>query len=356
MPKNREPEILIRDNLIVKHLAGSRAYGTSRPDSDTDLRGVFCADPINILTPWHPIKETEVDHEDDTKLYELRHFMNLILGNNPNILETLWVDEDDIMEDSEVYWDLREARSRFLTRDAGRTFTGYAFNQLDRMKGHNKWINNPQSERMPQHIDFISLVQWFGPNKVLPRDFNIRDYCDDWRLVPYGGHIYGLYVAEGFRSFDPHNGALKRQFDGDRHSLMPPMAVVKFRFGEYKRAKKQHRQYWTWKKERNPKRAILEEKYGYDTKNALHLVRLLRMGVEILQTGQVNVKRPDADELLEILDGQWSYEEVLKYAEMMNGRIKILMAKTDLPPEPDFDYAADLLMAIQETIWGFSDG
>ncbi len=42
--KIRQPLDMLEDGLIVKHLAGSRAYGTSLPTSDTDIRGIFCAD------------------------------------------------------------------------------------------------------------------------------------------------------------------------------------------------------------------------------------------------------------------------------------------------------------------------
>ncbi|AEZ66297.1 hypothetical protein phiTE_131 [Pectobacterium phage phiTE] len=38
-------------------------------------------------------------------------------------------------------------------------------------------------------------------------------------------------------------------------------------------------------KNRNAARHELEEKFGYDTKHAMHLVRLLRMSQEILETG-----------------------------------------------------------------------
>src|SRR6478736_4334230 len=57
------------------------------------------------------------------------------------------------------------------------------------------------------------------------------------------------------------------------------------------------------------------QKFGYCTKNAMHLVRLLRMCREILETGQVRVKRADAAELLAIRNGAWTLEELVKYAE-----------------------------------------
>ena len=62
---------------------------------------------------------------------------------------------------------------------------------------------------------------------------------------------------------------------------------------QYTGAKREWDQYQNWKKTRNSARAELEEKYGYDTKHAYHLVRLIRMCRETLITGLVTVKRPD---------------------------------------------------------------
>ena len=58
----------------------------------------------------------------------------------------------------------------------------------------------------------------------------------------------------------------------------------------------------------------LEAAHGYDTKHGAHLVRLLRMGREIVETGSVHVWRGDrdADELLAIRAGAWSYDRLMR--------------------------------------------
>jgi len=58
------------------------------------------------------------------------------------------------------------------------------------------------------------------------------------------------------------------------------------------------------------KRKMLVEKYGYDCKNAAHLIRLLRMGVEFLKDGRLYVMREDAKQLIEIKRGEWTLEQV----------------------------------------------
>ena len=116
--------------------------------------------------------------------------------------------------------------------------------------------------------------------------------------------------------------------------------------------KERHEQYWSWKNNRNAKRGELEEQFGYDTKHAMHLVRLLRMAKEILSTGEVLVKRPDAEELLGIRAGEWTYAEILVYSQDMDKEIREVWYKqTDLPKKPNIKRAADILMTVQDSIW-----
>ena len=52
-------------------------------------------------------------------------------------------------------------------------------------------------------------------------------------------------------------------------------------------------------------RAGLERRFGYDTKHAMHL---LKMGAEILKSGQVHVYRPDGEWLMAVRDGLLTHE------------------------------------------------
>ena len=62
------------------------------------------------------------------------------------------------------------------------------------------------------------------------------------------------------------------------------------------------------------------------------------MGHEILTTGEVLVRRPDADELLAIRAGAWSYDELVDYAERMKRQLAADAESSDLPDEPDRAY------------------
>lgn len=94
------------------------------------------------------------------------------------------------------------------------------------------------------------------------------------------------------------------------------------------------------------KRKALVERFGYDTKNASHLIRLLRLGTEFLSTGVLQVKRPDAPELLAIKRGEWSLERVKAEAEAWFGRAADALSRSALPDRPDRDRIERLLVEI----------
>jgi predicted nucleotidyltransferase len=83
------------------------------------------------------------------------------------------------------------------------------------------------------------------------------------------------------------------------------------------------------------KRKQLVEKYGYDTKNAAHLIRLLRMGTEFLNTGELVVLRYDAPQLLDIKRGLWTLDQVKKEAEYEFKRADAAFDRSVLPNTPD---------------------
>jgi len=340
---------LVKKNLIVKTYAGSIAYGTNLPTSDVDIRGIFCADPVNILTPFYPVKESVDLNEEDTKYYELSHFMKLCLNCNPNIIELLWTDPEHIIFSTPAYEIFRENRHRLLSSKIAFTTSEYAMAQLKKLNSHYKWINNKQPKNPPQPKDFVSMVQHFSSDKMLK--LNIEDWNEDHRLIPYGNDIYGIY-HEYDRTLYDKIGKLNTTFEHDRELHDRPIMIVKFNIQTYKDSKTKHANYWMWKKNRNKVRSELEEKNKYDTKNAMHLVRLLKMGVEALRDEEIIVKRPDAQELLDIRNGSLTYDELIKYAEAMDKEVReVWYKKTKLPKHPDIKFAAQLLMDIQDSIW-----
>ena len=96
------------------------------------------------------------------------------------------------------------------------------------------------------------------------------------------------------------------------------------------------------------KRKALVEKFGYDTKNAAHCIRLLRMGIEYLNEGYLFVDRSkkDGPELLEIKRGGWTLEQVKAEAERLFRRAEDAYDRSALPNAPDPKRVSDLATTI----------
>ena len=100
------------------------------------------------------------------------------------------------------------------------------------------------------------------------------------------------------------------------------------------------------------KRKALVEKYGYDCKNAGHLIRLLRMGIEFLNDGELHVERHDATQLLDIKRGEWTLEQVQAEATRLFETVELAYTNSKLPPGPDMDAINRLCVQAVEMVLG----
>jgi uncharacterized protein len=94
------------------------------------------------------------------------------------------------------------------------------------------------------------------------------------------------------------------------------------------------------------KRKALVEKFGYDTKAAAHAIRLMRMGIEFLSTGQLNVMREDNRYLVDIKTGLYKLEEVRAESDRLMKLMDEALVRSTLPDEVDMDKAEQLLVGI----------
>lgn len=94
------------------------------------------------------------------------------------------------------------------------------------------------------------------------------------------------------------------------------------------------------------KRKALVERHGYDTKNAAHLIRLLRMGIEFLRDGEMNVLRHDATELLAIKHGEWPLQKVKDEAGRLFRRAEDVYDRSTLPKAPARAAINELCVAV----------
>lgn len=103
-----------------------------------------------------------------------------------------------------------------------------------------------------------------------------------------------------------------------------------------------------------PKRRQLVDAYGYDTKNASHMVRLLRLCIEFLETGFMTVDRAGIDgaELRAIKNGAFSLPSIQQLAGDLFDRASAAYNASTLPDGPDMDAINALCTQIIEQTHG----
>ena len=78
----------------------------------------------------------------------------------------------------------------------------------------------------------------------------------------------------------------------------------------------------------------------------MHLLRLMRMGKEIVQLGEVNVRRPDAEYLLKVRAGEVDLNDILKEALELLVEVDSLVAQSPLPEKPNVAKAEEVMMRL----------
>ena len=95
-------------------------------------------------------------------------------------------------------------------------------------------------------------------------------------------------------------------------------------------------------------------RHGYDLKNAAHCLRLLRMGCELMETGELHVDRTniDAEELKEIKSGKWTLGQVQREADRGFKRMEAAEKTSVLPESPNLEVVEQLVIRTYFEFWG----
>lgn len=241
--------------VILCGYRGSIAHGTYEENTthdDKDILGVFVNPPNSLFgireeeTVERMIEERVSEKKTvvwDVVYYSLRHFLRMLMKQNPNVLCLLWLDEKYYIKTTLLGRDLISYRKNLLSKQCYYSFSGYAHGQLHRM-------THP---------------------------------------APTG--------------------------------------------------------------QLGAKRKELVQRFGYDVKNASHLIRLLRMGVEVMVTGELQVERPDNNLLLEIKRGEWSLEKVITEADRLFKLMDEALVRSTIQNKVDEDYVNKLCEDITKSFY-----
>ena len=153
----KSPPKFLETGVQYEVVMGSIAYGVAEDHSDMDVYG-FAIPPRDWVFPhlrgeipgfddagpqFEQIQQHHLMDKDalggkgreyDLTIYSIVKYFKLLMDNNPNIIDSLFVPRNCILYSTAVGELVRENRKIFLHKGCWSTFKGYAYSQVHKMR------------------------------------------------------------------------------------------------------------------------------------------------------------------------------------------------------------------------------
>jgi hypothetical protein len=244
----------------------------------------------------------------------------------------------------------------FLSKLCQQTFANYAYTQIKKAYGLEKKIVNPVDEVRRSVLDFCFVYE--GNDAVpLIKFLELRGMQQEKAGLAAISHLrdcYNLFYSESRQ----YSGIMRKGESNDVSLSSIPkgekaIAMLYFNKDGYSVYCKKYKEYWDWVGKRNEERYKTTMSHGknYDSKNMMHVFRLLFMAKEIATERRINVFRSDRDFLLSVKEGKFEYDELLQKAEIIRDELPVLYERSDLQDEPDLAMIDDLLIKMRKSAY-----
>lgn len=388
-------EQLEKGGLAYKFVRGSQLYNTALPNgqSDTDYGGVYIADTDTLLGLSANYEPQVSDEKHDTTYYELGRWVELLMKANPNALESLFVPEDKVV--GEIHPAIQliiDNRDLFLTKEAIKSTSGYAYSQVKRARGHNKKCVNPVTEKkevldfcytfkgqgsqsmkeflaersldqkycglvnIPNMKDTYGVYYDFAAHLKFEQDINNNVKLITWIHKEFGHECFmPILSRRNTNNFFGYSGIVHPEGKSNevRLSSIPkgeqPICFMTYNQQGYESHCKRYKEYQEWLENRNEQRYASNGDSNYDRKNMGHTVRLLHMGKELAENKGFNVVRTwDRDMILDIRNGKYTYEEIMEYVNKTYEEMMAAYETCALPETVDKEKVNELLIKARQ--------
>jgi hypothetical protein len=99
------------------------------------------------------------------------------------------------------------------------------------------------------------------------------------------------------------------------------------------------------------RRPEYESVYGYDTKAAMHCLRLYLECIELMRLGTITLPRPEREFLIEARSGEWTLERFLLEAERLRLEAEDAAANSELPEKVNVAAISELVARVYLAGW-----
>ncbi|MCR5121034.1 MAG: nucleotidyltransferase domain-containing protein [Ruminococcus sp.] len=366
-------------NIALLTFGGSKAYGLSTPQSDTDIRGIIMPLRSDLLGADFIIRECDknndklifgvngfeqyLDRVTDTYLYVLSKIVGLFVKCNPNTIEMLGCLPEHYVCVSECGQKLLDNKSMFLSKLAYGSFAGYARAQFRRLKnaiGKDggggvtnvfRCISLADSlERIQRHLTETypgyrrESIQMF----ITDRDGNVITVNG----VPVDAYDVGVLFNDAVTEVTVNGNPIPDEEVRLSFKINFDMIEANDFSGVCNEVTSAIKEFNKHLGHRNHKKDVY-----HLNKHAMHLVRLYLMAEDILLRGEIiTYREKEHDMLMSIKNGDYYNKEqnclTTEFFDMVNGLDRRLLEayqKSKLPDAPDMDKVNELLCELNES-------
>lgn len=304
---------IAKDNCILFSKVGSQLYGTNLPDSDTDYCGVFIS-PIEVLAGLNSFDQVDASVYDkdesgknssnaiDCHYHSLQKFVILAMQGNPNILERIFVNDQNIVSRKDPYCaELLKLKHEFVSKNIFARYFGYLMSQKHKMilRSDNILVLN----------GFLDYLTKFDSRQILIE------------ISPDKNHeLFGGFKGDIFKIGDIQIQRTRLIKDARK--------IIEERLS----------------KASNRKETIL--KHGYDLKFSAHAVRLAVEAIELCETGELQFPLKYAEHLKDIKLGKYSLKEILTEIEHYENILREYEKNNTLRDTPNYEKLNSLVIKL----------
>lgn len=394
-------------DLLYESIRGSHLYGLNTEDSDIDTFGLYSASKEEFLGTGLLYAPLVTSEKNDDAWSELSKFIKELSKSNPNALEAIFTPPEYVQHYDPILDELWAYRDKLLTKECFKAFHSYAISQLGKAKGLNKLINTDPEEvkvrKSPLEFCWVPrndkdgttcILEWLSRRHLKPEHCgatHLRNCIEcysvyyDWGADPdstlenYVRVTYGEREVERMenyreefereikpgreRGFIKYRGLLDPNHDTTQircssisvEDAIHPLCAFQFNVYGFTDHCTKYKRYWEWVDKRNPVRYENNLGHDYDSKNLMHVIRLLTSAKEIAE-GQgfiLDRRGRDREFLLSIKHHGLSYEEIMKYCTNLKEEMLHSFEMSKLPDSPDPLELNQILFRIRERRFGY---
>lgn len=301
---------------------GSRLYGTALPTSDFDTKGVFLPAADQILYGDAPSTFTPpiTLGDQDSSSFSFARYLELLCEGQTNALDMLFAPAEMWRCFDPLWYDVLRNKERFLSRQC-KDSIGYARAQAEKYS-----LRGQRIAALEAVIDVLEK-------------YPITTHVED-AMMAGGYQLTSLpaAIARYITLSDPQTegGVRFLEVCGKKVGFTTTVFIA---LEIFRRALAG---YGT--------RARQAQDGGADWKALYHAVRITSQTVELLETGHVTFPRPDAADLLKIRGGEYAPEAVYERIEAGIAEIEAAQKHSQLPEEPDREFARELIIKTHREI------